>query len=225
MKIIRPFNRHRAFTMVELCVVMAALGFFALLALFVLLRPGHDFKTRKARLQCINNLKQISLNFDVWAGDHGGRFPMELSQTNGGTLEFISGPNAFRHFQVISNELSTPKVLVCPADEARPVAATSFASLNNSNLSYFISLDLAQPDPQLIWSGDRNLTNGTHIEDGVLEFTSEHPAGWTATIHRKEGNILLGDGSVQQMNETSLRNETQTTRDFTNRLQMPILGP
>ena len=222
MKFAISKNKSRGLTLLELCIVLAVL---TVVGIFFAMQPDRNQKARALRLQCVNNLKQISLDFDVWAGDHGGKFPMELSQTNGGTMEFITGPNAWRHFQVMSNELSTPKVLACPADAARPFPATNFATLKNRNLSYFISLDLARPDPQLIWSGDRNLTNGTPIEDGVLELAAEHPAGWTGEMHKRQGNILLGDGSVQQMKEARLRNETQNTRDFTNRLQMPILAP
>jgi hypothetical protein len=164
------------------------------------------------------------LAFDTWAGDNNGQFPLELSRTKGGTLEFIAGPNEWRHFQVMSNALGTSKVLICPADTTRAPAA-SFSSLANSNLSYFIDLDFARPDPQAIWSGDRNITNGTPVTNGVLELTSQQPAGWTAELHNKCGNVALGDGSISQVSAAGLRNAVNNTHIFTNRLQMPVLGP
>jgi prepilin-type processing-associated H-X9-DG protein len=80
-------------------------------------------------------------------------------------------------------------------------------------------------DPQAILSGDRNLTNNTSIRNGILTLTTNRPAGWTAEIHNKVGNLLLADGSVQQVSSTGLRTAIVNTSAFTNRLLMPILGP
>ena len=44
------------------------------------------------------------------------------------------------HFQVLSNELSTPKLLVCPADSNRQPALT-FLSLQPANVSYQMRSD------------------------------------------------------------------------------------
>ena len=54
-------------------------------------------------------------------------------------MEFNTGADTFRHFQVMSNELSTPKILVCPADTR--VAAANFVRLKNQNVSYFVGLE------------------------------------------------------------------------------------
>jgi hypothetical protein len=36
---------------------------------------------------------------------------MQVSVTNGGTMELVNGGTVFEHFLVMSNELSTPKLL------------------------------------------------------------------------------------------------------------------
>src|ERR1017187_9579944 len=70
------------------------------------------------RITCVNNLKQIGLSFRIWALDNDGHFPFNVSTNSGGTMEFCAmGPdgfdrNAALHFQVMSNELSTPLLLV-----------------------------------------------------------------------------------------------------------------
>jgi type II secretory pathway pseudopilin PulG len=216
-------QRERGLTLLELLVVIVVT-----MILFAGLFSGADFsnaKARSLRIQCVNNLKQIGLATRVWEGDHGDKYSWSIPGTNGGTMEFISGPNAWRHFQVISNELRTPRVLLCPADDSRLFGATNFNFLNNSNLSYFIGLDSTESDPQLILSGDGNLTNSTPIRNGILELTTNNPTGWTSEMHKKVGNILLSDGSVQQASITGLRQEVANNGAFTNRLQMPILGP
>jgi len=59
------------------------------------------------------------------------------------------------------------------------------------------SIGSEQPRHVLILSGDHNITNGTPVRNGLLELTTGNPAGWTAEMHNKVGNIGLADGSVQ----------------------------
>lgn len=204
----------------ELFVVMAVIAIFA--AMLLPARTGN--KASAGRIQCVNNLKQVGLAFRVWEGDHEDKYPMSVSETNGGSMEFAMGPNLWRHFQIASNELSTPRVLICPKDIMR-IAATNFAYLRNSNISFFIDLDATETDPHRILAGDRDLTNGTPIRNGILEVSTNQPAGWTAEMHNKVGNVALSDGSIQQVSITGLRSAIQNSGGFTNRLQMPILSP
>jgi prepilin-type processing-associated H-X9-DG protein len=141
-------------------------------------------------------------------------------------MDFLSGPNAFRTFQVMSNELSTPKVLICPADAERyGKCATNFNDFNNSNLSFFVGIDAAETNPAMILSGDRNITNGTPIRNGLLRLTTNSLAGWTSEMHNKVGNILLADGSVQQDSIRGLQNQIAGTGIATNWMLMPVPGP
>lgn len=220
MKKFHRNQRKRGLTLVELCIVIVVITGFAL---FCVLQPDRNYKDRVLRFQCINNLKQTGLAFDTWASDHAEKFPMEISQTNGGTMEFASGPNEWRHFQIMSNELLTPRMVICPADTNR-MSATNFTFFNNSNLSFFINLDYSQPNPHAIWSGDRNLTNSTPIRDGILELTTNQPTAWTTEVHGKKGNFLLFDGSVQQVNQADVRSALENSGSPTNRLQMPVLN-
>jgi competence protein ComGC len=226
-------------TLVEVLVIIVVLAF-----LFLMLLPAlPNEKPRPGRIGCVNNLKQIGQAEFAWANDHGDKFSFEVSKTNGGTMEFTTGPNAWRHFQLLSNAfdtphewrysewlakpLDTPKVLICPADSDRlRKATTNFARMSNSNLSYFIGLNSMKTNPQGILAGDRNITNGTAIKNGILELATNQPAGWTDEMHKRVGNVLLSDGSVQQVNGNGqLRSTVENTGLFTNRLQMPILGP
>jgi len=90
--------------------------------------PARDGRPAYApRINCANNLKQVGLAFRTWAIDNDGRFPMQVSVTNGGTMELVSSGLVFPHFQVMSNELSTPKILFCRADTQR-TNANNFAT-------------------------------------------------------------------------------------------------
>ncbi len=216
MKIFTSTKRNAALTLIELLVVLGVLFIFAALFLVPAMDGG---RVRAPRIQCVNNLKQTGLAYRVWEGDNGNKYPMAVSETIGGTSEYIIGPNAFRHFLVMSNELSTPKILVCPADE-RCIIGTNW-NIGNSNISYFVGVDADETNAQMILGGDRNITNGTVIRNGQLEVTSKSPSSWTAEVHNKVGNILMADGSVQQLSIAGLRITVSNTGFPTNRLQMP----
>jgi hypothetical protein len=215
MKTFLSINRNRALTLIEVLVIIAILAVFAAM---IPCAPTNA-KHKAMRIQCVNNLRQMGLSFRIWEGDHADRYPMQASETNGGTMEFITGPNAFRHFQIMSNELNTLKILFCPSDSK--ILAANFQMFNNSNLSYFIGVDATETNADMMLLGDRNITNGTPIRNGLLELTTNHPAGWTAEMHVKAGNILMTDGSVQQVSVVSLRAGLANTDGTTNRLQMP----
>ena len=136
----------------------------------------------------------------------------------------------------MSNELGgDPKLLLCPGEtDAARFQATTFELplktgdilfTSNTNLSYFVGVNATETDPNGILSGDRNLTNGTPIQNGLLELNTNTLAGWTAEMHNKVGNIAMADGSVQQLDTTGLRTAIANASDFTNLLQMPILSP
>lgn len=97
---------------------------------------------RKAQhITCENNLKQIGLAIKIWAGDHGDKYPFQVSTNKGGTLELCDRDaegfdrNALAHFLVMSNELATPLLLCCPHDNFHnPVR--DWGKLSATNLSY-----------------------------------------------------------------------------------------
>src|SRR5207237_1022660 len=141
--------------------------------------------------------KQVGIAFRVFANDHGDTYPMNVSTNKGGSMEFVNSGEVFQHFRTMSNEMSTPKVLVCSSDTRR--AAPNFSVLSNVNVSYFVSLDAQVTFPQMWLAGDRNLmTNGAPVGSGFLELTTNLTVGWTAQqMHKGAGNVILGDGSVQ----------------------------
>jgi hypothetical protein len=125
---------------------------------------------------CANNLMGIGLAFKTWAIDNHDQFPFNVSTNSGGTLELCApGPdgydrNAALHFMVMSNELSTPRVLVCPSD-SRKSFALSFQNLQPANVTYL-------------------LRSGPGVED-----TNPATVLVVCPIHN---NVVLTDGSVQR---------------------------
>ena len=208
---------QKGFTLVGLLVIVAVLAILAAMLLPALARA----KTKASSINCINNLKQCGLAFRIWEGDNGDKMPMAVPMEKGGTMEYTDGANTFRHFQVMSNELSTPKVLVCPQDTR--TAANNFARLKNQNVSYFVGLEANDANPQMFLDGDRNITGASEPQNGILKLVPGGPAGWTAAIHNNQGNVGLADGSVQQFSNSRLRAALQDSGDPTNtwRIALP----
>lgn len=203
---------RNGFTLLELFILVVISAILTVI-LLPTLRPAHVC----CYPNCASNLKQIGLAFKTWSLDNGDRFPMSVPTKEGGTMELGGGANAFAHFSVMSNELSTPKVLVCPEDKKRMWATNFDSDLNNFKLSYFVGLDASQTRPTMWLSGDRNLTNKSAL-NGIVLVRPGDAVGWTAEMHKAKGHILLADGSVQLANGSF---ENAASRALTNRLAMP----
>lgn len=163
------------------------------------------------RIVCVSNLKQVGLAYRMWANDSGGQFPWAVaaSATNAGTLSYAASTNVWRHFQAISNEVSTPKVFACPVDKTRTRVTTWDAFTNNSSLSYFLGMDADETKPQTILSGDRNVSISNTLLTGFVRLSTNATLGWTKAVHQGQGNVGLADGSVVQVTGPSLDRQYQ----------------
>jgi competence protein ComGC len=208
---------RKGLSVVEILVVIAIL--FVLVAIFLPISTNERSATRARRISCVSNLKQVGLAARLYANDHDEQFPWMVSTnfnpTNtSGSREFTNSPQVFLHFLAMSNELNTPKILHCPSDEKRE-RGTNFATLSNRNLSYFISFEADERDPNRFLSGDRNITGGSPSNGFLRVFTPTTMAGWTTELHNLAGNVGLSDGSVQQVNVQRLQNQvSMQTRNF-----------
>jgi prepilin-type N-terminal cleavage/methylation domain-containing protein/prepilin-type processing-associated H-X9-DG protein len=206
MRAIRYRSGPKAFTLIELLCVMALIGILASLLLPVI----NQARARAKRIACLNNLREVGVAFQGFAHDHNGQFPMSVPAIAGGSQEFtttsyqVAGEFyfSFRHFQALSNDLVTPKLLACPADTRLPVP--SFASFDNDHLSYFVGLCVDYSLPGSVLAGDRNLTND---HAGFSTLVLLQPKGgwrWSSEMHQFKGNVLYADGHVEEKNSQAL---------------------
>jgi hypothetical protein len=195
----------------------------ALVVLSLLLVPALQRSNQKSsRITCINHLKMIGTAYRIWSNDNGDHFPASTPQTNGGWSDFLNRTNAstfcWTNYALMANELGrNPWILVCPSDERRP--ANSFSNfIANTNISYFVGVNADDTYPQALLGGDRNLGPGT-TPDPEYGFSPTNgrgndvvingPVCWSLKMHSRGnptggGNIMLGDGSAQQVTSGNL---------------------
>lgn len=166
------------FTIVELLLVITILFILAALLLPAL----EQARSRSRQTQCLSQLKQLGLALHSWAHEHDGRFPFQVLTNQGGSLGSFADPAA--HFRVLSNELAVPGMVWCPTDRERAKAET-FATLQTTNVSYWINSAARLGETDFLLAGDRNLSLTT-------------PVRWTAGLHDRKGNLLFADGHVEK---------------------------
>ena len=94
MKASSSVQKRRAFTLIELGVVIAVVALFAILWL----PTRANRKTRSMRVRCLNNLKQVGLAFRIWSDDHNNGYPMSCSTNQHGSREYIASGSVYPHF-------------------------------------------------------------------------------------------------------------------------------
>ena len=205
----------------ETLVCIAIVALLAAVLIPALGRAVHRAKT----IGCVSRLKNMGLGLRTFAVDYAGAYPWRVAVSNGGfqlpPIGTVPSPtnNIFYAFATISNMISTPIILRCPADRERLLTIDSFkeaASLGPATArypSYFLGTDATEDEPSSMLSGDRNLliksaglddaTPGNYNRITTIRGSDSRDLApsnimWSRSMHNQSGNLLLGDGSVQQ---------------------------
>ncbi len=151
----RPTERERAYTLPELVVSAGVVALFLFLFMAEVGEARH--RPKQDRINCINNLKNLSLAARIFLTDN--------PQYGLGNTTALTAAEFFRS---ITNELSSaPRILLCPADHR--MEAPGFSTLSNQNVSYFVGPSARTNHLNSLFAGDRNLqTNGVPVPSGSI---------------------------------------------------------
>lgn len=207
----------RAFTLLELFIVISVIAVLAMLLLPAMVRP-HGCKCVK--INCTNNLKQAALAFRMWSDDNGA-YPMLYKSPDFDGPAFALQQKTYVYFQAMSNELNTPKIVVCPGDKDRTPGTNFSSDFGNSRVSYFVGRDASEMNPHMFLAGDRYLDNGLPITNGLMDLRTNQTVIWTKNYHDSQGNVALADGSVQGLTSQGLQQALMNTGTNLTRLALP----
>lgn len=184
-----------------------------------------------------DNLRQLGIVFILYAADTGkDQFPWEASKDLIDTAESDMKARATDQIAPLvgagyfKTNLYSARFLVCPTDKTR-IVCSNFSAFNDSNLSYFVSLDASIKATTnitaTILSGDRHLSvSNQPIKPGLLMVREPLRMGWTREMHDKTksspmGVIVFGDGHGEIVPDKKLPTVFQRQSLSTNRLLLP----
>lgn len=201
--------------------VLFAIIVVLLLAALLLPQIAHK-NDKNGIIYCMMNVRQISVSYILWSQDHEEKFPMEISVTNGGAMELVAKGNVAACFMTMSNQLPSPKILICPSD-LRHIAATNFGpSFNNSHISYFADLDASKDPARGLLVGDSNFSiHDVPVNSGILGLSSNLPVTWTLTRHPRGGTVGFVDGHAEEVVNSTLPRVLEQFGAANNRLAIP----
>jgi len=206
------------FTRFELLVIL-----FVTVGLTAIALPVLGATSARSRLaQCFNNLREIGRASQAWASEKND-FPWLIPRADGGLnnrdgqIPFAANP--FIHFSFMSNELVSPRLLVCPSDTVKKVAKDFSSNLDggflglayqNNALSYLVGFHGSVTLPREILSGDRTMRTTVNEHCSVVGVPAsalvpgDSSIMWT-NLHSKTGHLLFSDTSVENLSSAQLR--------------------
>ena len=213
-------NRTVGVSLIELLVVLAVIGLLVAMLLPALRKSGSN-----RWINCISNLKQISLGFTLFANDHDNQFPAQISTNQGGAKELLQPNGAVKQFVALSNMLGTPRILACYADTNRH-RAIRFEELTTANVSYFINADASMANTNQLLVGDDHLISDTATSSGFMTVQPNAKLWWSNGRHYEsgtfkntpKGHVAFVDGSARRIGDKELPDILLHRSGVTNRL-------
>ena len=183
-------------------------------------------KIKSTVVACRNHLKQVALGQIVWENDYDSRGLAEHLPTDVASVRRSLTPDGINsYYQALSNELTSPVILICPSDRRSP--APDFRSLTTNNISYFLNIDaMFDISASTALNGDRHITFTPAPHEQIVTLTTNLSLDWARNVGHSSpstriGIIALVDGSVQRASRRDLDELMAPSRASNHRLLFP----
>ena len=209
----KPLANNRGFTKVGLIVVKWIVVILLIGAVGVVLPPQlAKAKARKQDAACWQNHKLIGLSLHMFAEDHDGKPPWQVSEKDGGSMEYFSprsetnallddngaaifDKNAWRHLLALgptlagqTNMAALRGSFICPTQLSKPSVLQAMGDMHKSGKT----MEWGKFTYWLLTDENLNFNNAKYPRDAFFSVCPHHPdksyiastaAGYAVTVH------------------------------------------
>jgi hypothetical protein len=125
-------------------------------------------RQRAERIKCVNNLKNVGLAARIWAHNADKNYPKD--------------------FLTMTNELSTPKILLCPSDPARTQGIDTWEKFSASGGSYeMLAPGISETFPGAIYVRCPFHNNVCRVDGSVMQLRPDQE------LIQRDGYLEVGE--------------------------------
>jgi hypothetical protein len=127
-------------------------------------------RKKAERIKCVNNLKNVGLAARIWATDNGDKSQLP------------------RDFLTMTNELGTPKILVCPSDPSRTQPVENWQQFGAVGSSYeILSPGISEQIPTAVYARCPVHNNVCRADGSVIQLRADQQ------LIQRDGHWEIGE--------------------------------